>query len=117
MKKNGTAHHLIELMLDAVSIREMKRMPKEFADEIKAIALVTGIDVGNIWVRRGCVLTLVLALALVLSYDNTDDDDAVATLYLFWLGRCLMVSLLVVVVLSTFSSFLWACIVLFFFVP
>mmetsp|Transcript_23133 Transcript_23133/g.33798 ORF Transcript_23133/g.33798 Transcript_23133/m.33798 type:complete len:330 (+) Transcript_23133:1-990(+) len=50
MKKNGTAHKLVELLLDGAAIAEMKRMPPAFREEIEGIALSTGIGVGSLWV-------------------------------------------------------------------
>lgn len=50
IKHNGTARALIELLLNGVAEKEMQRMPKDYADEMRGIASATGIGVGSIWV-------------------------------------------------------------------
>ena len=44
---NGT---VIRLLLDVASVVEMRRMPPQFAREMKGIAQQTGVAVGFIWV-------------------------------------------------------------------
>jgi len=50
MKRNGTARELIMLLINGVAEQEMKRMPTDFAEEMKAIAKATHINIGAIWV-------------------------------------------------------------------
>jgi len=47
---NTTTAKVIELLLSGAAIKEMHRMPADFAAEMEGIAIVTGIPLGEIWV-------------------------------------------------------------------
>ena len=70
MKKNGTARTLIELLLNGAAVREMKRMPKDYADEIKGIAHATDIGVGSLWVLNMMYEVIGACTSFILQDSN-----------------------------------------------